>query len=165
MEPFTLSRNRFFKFTLKCIALTTISLKGVNCGPGLSTPKLRGISEEAYHNFRALQEVILDENPIKDFDLGLALDQYIYGHPYPLETEDVLLLLTSIPSSYLVALALDFSFTPLVKLPPKERMERLMSWKKSSLAMKRGLYFILRQFSFFLLSSSKEYQQYVGYAA
>ncbi|MCZ8154897.1 MAG: hypothetical protein O9264_02180 [Leptospira sp.] len=163
MEPFALSRNRFLKFTLKCFALTTISIKGVNCGPGLVTPGLRGISPEAYHSFRSLQEVFLKDNPITDFDLGLALDNYIYGHPYPIETESVLQLLSSIPSSILAALALDFSFTPMAKLPIEERIQRLQSWKNSSLGLKRGVYAILRQISFFLLSSDKEYQKFVGY--
>jgi hypothetical protein len=163
LEPFAFSRNRFLKFALKCFALTAVSLKGVNCGPGLVTPGLRGISPEAYHNFRSLQEVFLKDNPITNFDLGLALDNYVYGHPYPIETESVLQLLVSLPSSVLAAIALDFSFTPIAKLPPEERIERLLSWKNSSLGLKRGVYTILRQISFFLLSSDKEYQKYVGY--
>ncbi|WP_425460630.1 hypothetical protein [Leptospira idonii] len=163
MEPFTLSRNRFLKFTLKCFALTAVSLKGVNCGPGVVTPPLRGISTEEYHNFRALQEVFLQDCPIPEFDLGLALDNYVYGHPYPIETESVIQLLASVPSSVLAALALDFSFTPLAKLSPEERINRLLSWKTSSLGIKRGVYSILRQISFFLLSSDKQYQKFVGY--
>ncbi|MDZ4725205.1 MAG: hypothetical protein SH817_03565 [Leptospira sp.] len=163
LEQFTLSRNRFFKFTLKCFALTAISLKGINCGPGIVTPKLRGISEEAYHNFRSLQEIFLKDNPITNFDLGLALDNYVYGHPYPIETESVLQLLVDLPSSVLAAVALDFSFTPMVKLTPEERLQRLLSWKNSSLGLKRGAYAILRQISFFLLSSDKDYQRFVGY--
>ncbi len=165
LEPFTftLSRNRFLKFALKCFALTAVSLKGVNCGPGIVTPGLRGISEEAYHNFKSLQEVFLKDNPVANFDLGLALDNYVYGHPYPIETESILQLLASIPSSILAAMFLDFSFTPIAKLPPIEREKRLLSWKSSSLGLKRGVYTILRQISFFLLSSDREYQKYVGY--
>lgn len=163
LEPFTLSRNRFLKFTLKCFALTAVSLKGINCGSGLPLPSLRGISEEEYHNFRSLQEVFLQDCPIANFDLGLALDNYVYGHPYPIDTESVIQLLASIPSSILAAIFLDFSFTPLAKLPPVERLERLKAWKTSSLGLKRGVYLILRQTSFFLLSSDKEYQKFVGY--
>ncbi|TGL63190.1 hypothetical protein EHQ58_01245 [Leptospira ognonensis] len=151
------------KFALKCFALTAVSLKGVNCGPGLVTPGLRGISPEAYHNFKSLQEVFLKDSPVPNFDLGLALDKYIYGHPYPIETESVLQLLLSLPSSILAAIALDFSFTPMVKLSAEEREKRLLSWKTSSLGLKRGVYSIFRQISFFLLSSDKEYQKYVGY--
>jgi len=163
LETFIFSRNRFIKFALKCFALTAISIKGVNCGPGLVTPGLRGISPEAYHNFKSLQEVFLKDSPIPNFDLGLALDNYVYGHPYPIETESVLQLLVSLPSSVLAAMALDFSFTPIAKLPPDEREKRLLSWKTSPLGLKRGVYSILRQISFFLLSSDKEYQKYVGY--
>ncbi|MDF3822868.1 hypothetical protein P3G55_23425 [Leptospira sp. 96542] len=161
--PFTLTRNRFLKFTLKCFALTTVSLPGVNCGPNLNTPSLRGISEEQYHSFRSLQEVFLSDSPIPNFDLGLALDQYVYGHPYPIETESVIQLLASVPSSILAAMFLDFSFTPIVKLPMEDRIIRLESWKHSSLGLKRGVYVILRQISFFLISSDKEYQKFVGY--
>lgn len=161
--PFTLSRNRFLKFSLKCFALTAVSIHGVNCGPGLNTPALRGISPEQYHSFRSLQEVFLHDNPIPNFDLGLALDNYVYGHPYPIETESVIQLLASVPSSILAAIALDFSFTPIVKLPMEERIKRLQEWKHSSLGLKRGVYAILRQISFFLLSSDKEYQKFVGY--
>ncbi|WP_208652774.1 hypothetical protein [Leptospira montravelensis] len=166
MEPYTpflLSRNRFLKFSLKCFALTAVSIHGVNCGSGLTTPPLRGISPEQYHSFRSLQEVFLQDNPIPNFDLGLALDNYVYGHPYPIETESVIQLLASVPSSILAAMALDFSFTPIVKLPMEKRIKRLQEWKHSSLGLKRGVYVILRQISFFLLSSDKEYQKFVGY--
>ena len=163
LEPFTLSRNRFIKFALKCFALTAVSIKGVNCGPGIVTPGLRGISPEAYHNFKSLQEVFLKDSPIANFDLGLALDNYVYGHPYPIETESVLQLLVSLPSSILAAIVLDFSLTPIAQLPPDQREKRLLSWKTSSLGLKRGVFSILRQISFFLLSSDKEYQKFVGY--
>ncbi len=42
LEPFTLSRNRFFKFTLKCFALTAVSLKGIGTSLALFTRNLRG---------------------------------------------------------------------------------------------------------------------------
>ena len=158
-----ISRNTFLKISIKAFALTSLSLQGVNCGKSLSTPTLKGISEEEYFNMRSLAEIFLDTNPVHDFDLGKALDDYIYGHPSPLPTKSLVHELAGAPSSLLAAIILDFSFTPLVKLNKEEREKRLLSWKSSSSQTKRGLYGVLRQFSMYLLSSSKEYQRSIGY--
>jgi hypothetical protein len=160
-----LSRSKFLKLLAKISALIFIFSKTTGCSPSKPTPALKGIDPVDYHSFRAIQEVFLKGNPIPDFDLGLALDQYIYGHPYPIETEDLIRFLASLPSSILIAFAFDFSFTPLANLSPEEMERRLLGWKSSSLAMKRGVFSILRQFSFFLLTSDKRFQQYMGYQA
>ena len=158
-----ISRNKFLKLSVKVFAITSLSLKGVNCGNSLPTPTLKGISTEEYFNMRSLAEIFLEGNPISEFDLGKALDDYIYGHPSPLPTKNLIHELAGAPSSLLAALILDFSFTPLVKLNREDREKRLLSWKTSSSQTKRGLYGVLRQFSMYLLSSSKEYQRSIGY--
>lgn len=161
----TISRNKFLKLFAKVSAVLYIGSKTIGCAAHGNIPKLKGISENDYLGFHAIQKVFLEGNPVSDFDLGLALDNYVYGHPYPIETEDLILFLAGIPSSTLIAFALDFSFTPLSELNKDEMEKRLLSWKTSSLVMKRGLYSILRQFSFFLLSSDKRFQTYMGYNA
>lgn len=148
---------------MKCFALTSVSASAIACKESRKAPDLRGLSPEHYWNFKSIQEVFLQDNPVPEFDLGLALDQYMYGHPSPIETESVILLLAGIPSSVLAAIALDFSFVPLSSLSIADREERLKSWKYSKWQIKRGAYTILRQTSFFLLSSNKEYQRFVGY--
>jgi hypothetical protein len=157
------SRNTFLKISIQAFAISALSIEGVNCGNSLTTPVLKGISTEEYFNMRSLAEIFLEGNPITDFDLGKALDDYVYGHPSPLPTKDLVHELAGAPSSILAALILDFSFTPLVKLSREDREKRLLSWKTSSSQTKRGLFGVLRQFSMYLLSSSKEYQKSIGY--
>ncbi|MBK8397852.1 MAG: hypothetical protein IPL26_21765 [Leptospiraceae bacterium] len=157
------SRNTFLKLTVKAFAITALSIEGVNCGKTLVTPALKGISQEEYFNMQCLAEIFLKDNPVSDFDLGKALDDYIYGHPSPIPTKDIIHELAGAPSSILASLILDFSFTPLVKLNLEDREKRLLSWKNSDSKMKRGLFGVLRQTSMFLLSSNKEYQKYIGY--
>ncbi len=158
-----ISRNSFLGFAIKIFAIVSFSSFGTNCSHPGNIPKLRGISEDEYMNFHALGEIFLEGNPIKNFDIGKSLDDYLYGHPYPLPTIKIVHELAEVPSSYLAALALDFSFTPLAKLSKEDRLKRLNSWKDSSSAMKRGAYSIMKQFCYFLLSSNKDYQKYVGY--
>lgn len=102
------SRNSFLKISLKAFAITALSIEGVNCGNSLTTPALRGISPEEYFNMRSLGEIFLEGNPIANFDLGKALDDYVYGHPSPLPTKELVHELAGAPSSILAALVLDF---------------------------------------------------------
>lgn len=165
MESFleeNVSRSRFLKFLFKTAALSAIVVPQLSC-KDKSIPKLNGLSDEQYLAFKSLEEVFLVGNPIQGFDLGVAADKYIYGHPYPIETESVLKLLAFLPTSVLVALALDFSFTPLASLSVEKREARLLSWKHSSLSLKRGAYNIMRQLAFFLVSMEKSYSQLLGY--
>lgn len=157
------SRNSFLKLFIKMFALTALSFEGVNCGNSLVIPKLKGISKEEYFNMHAIAEIFLEGNPIPEFDIGKALDDYIYGHPSPIPTKDLIHELAGAPSSILAALILDFSLRPLVKLYKEEREKRLLGWKNSSSQMKRGLFSILRQTCMFLLGSSKDYQRSIGY--
>lgn len=157
------SRNTFLKLSMKAFAITALSIEGVNCGNSLESPLLKGISKEEYFNMQSLAEIFLEGNPITDFDLGKALDDYIYGHPSPIPTKDLVHELAGAPSSILAALILDFSLTPLVKLNKKEREKRLLSWKNSTSQTKRGLFGVLRQTSMFLLASNKDYQKAIGY--
>lgn len=160
-----LSRNTFLKLSLKAFAITALSIEGVNCGNSLNTPPLKGISKEEYFNMNSIAEIFLEGNLVTGFDLGKALDDYIYGHPFPIPTKDLVHELAGAPSSILASLLLDFSLTPLVKLNREEREKRLLSWKNSSSQMKRGLFSVLRQTSMFLLGSSKDYQKAIGYEA
>ena len=158
-----ISRTGFLGLALKIFAIFSFSSFGAGCNRNAKAPNLRGISEDDYFNFHALGEIFLEGNPIKEFDIGKSLDDYLYGHPYPLPTIKIVHELAEVPSSYLAALALDFSFTPLAKLSKEDRLKRLNSWRDSSSAMKRGAYSIMKQFCYFLLSSNKDYQKYVGY--
>lgn len=162
-EP--IPRSRFLKLGLKFLAITAFVLPGMSaCSTG-SIPRLRGLKEDHYLSFKSIGEVFLKGNPISDFDLGVAMDDYIYGHPTPIDTEDVLLLLGLIPASRLASLALDFSFTPMIALNVEEREKRLLSWKNSSLNLKRGAFSIMRQIAFFLVSKDKRIQKLAGYEA
>lgn len=165
MEAFLdekISRSRFLKFLFKTAAVSAILLPQASC-KSANIPKLNGLSDEQYLAFKSLEEVFLVGNPIAGFDLGIAADKYIYGHPYPIETESVLKLLAFLPTSSLVALALDFSFIPLASLSVEDREKRLLSWKNSSLSLKRGAFNIMRQLSFFLVSMEKDYSKLLGY--
>ncbi|XDD50278.1 hypothetical protein AB3N59_00170 [Leptospira sp. WS92.C1] len=158
-------RSRFLKLSLKFLAITAFVLPGMTACSSGSIPRLRGLKEGHYLSFKALGEVFLQGNPIPDFDLGVAVDDYIYGHPTPIDTEDAFLLLGMIPSSTLAAIALDFSFTPMTSLSVEEREKRLLSWKNSSLNLKRGAYSIMRQIAFFVVSKDKRIQKLAGYEA
>ncbi|EIE02445.1 hypothetical protein [Leptospira licerasiae] len=165
MESFLdekVSRSRFLKFLLKTAAVSAILVPQASCKSG-PIPKLHGLSDSEYLAFKSLEEVFLVGNPIQGFDLGVAADKYIYGHPYPIDTESVLKLLAFLPGSSLVSLALDFSFTSMVGLSKEDREKRLLSWKNSSLSLKRGAYNIMRQLSFFLVSMERDYNELVGY--
>ncbi|EMM93594.1 hypothetical protein LA733_0426 [Leptospira interrogans] len=158
-EP--ISRNRFLKLVLKLSAF--LMLPGLGACSNGSIPKLRGLKETQYLGFKSIGEVFLKGNPILDFDLGIAADDYIYGHPTPIDTEDILLLLGRIPSSTLAAFIFDFSLQSMSSLNIEEREKRLLSWKTSSLGIKRGIYSILRQTSFFLVSKDQRIQKLAGY--
>lgn len=158
-----ISRSGFLKFLFKSAALSAVLIPATSSCGGEAVPNLKGLSATQYRAFRSLQDVFLSGNPIQNFDLGVAADQYIYGHPYPIETESTLQILAFLPTSTLVSLALDFSFTPLASLSKENREKRLLSWKNSSLSLKRGAYNIMRQLSFFLISKEKSYQQLLGY--
>lgn len=162
---FQIPRSRFLKLTASVFIALGLSSTMQNCKPKDGIPRLKGISEDDYIGFRGLQTLFLEGCPIPDFDLGIALDEYIYGKAYPIETESLIRFLASIPNSVVIAMALDFSPTPLAQLSREDMEKRVLGWKNSSLAMKRGLYSILRQFSFFLLTSDKRFQEYMGYKA
>lgn len=159
----SIPRSRFLKLSLKFLAVTAFVLPGMTACTSGSIPRLRGLKDDAYLAFKSLGEVFLKGNPIPDFDLGVAVDDYVYGHPTPIDTESVILLLGMIPSSTLAALALDFSFKPMTSLSVEEREKRLLSWKTSSLGLKRGAYSIMRQIAFFLVSKDKRIQTLAGY--
>ncbi|WP_025183413.1 hypothetical protein [Leptospira kirschneri] len=164
MESFlqeSISRSRFLKLILKLSAF--LILPGLGACSNGSIPRLRGLNETQYLGFKSVGEVFLKGNPILDFDLGIAADDYIYGHPTPIDTEDVLLLLGRIPSSTLAALVFDFSLQSMSSLNVEKREKRLLSWKTSSFGLKRGIYSILRQTSFFLVSKDERIQKLAGY--
>jgi len=165
MEEFEreISRRVFLRGTVKIFALTSLTFSGVDCFPSRDVPALRGISEQEYRNMHSLAEVFLEGSPIRDLDIGKALDDYVFGHPYPIDTKDAARELAGVPSSILAALVLDGSFTPLVKLPKEERLKRMLAWKASENPMKRGLFNIMRQTVFFLVSSSPEFIRLTGY--
>lgn len=73
------------------------------------------------------------------------------------------MLLGRIPSSTLAAFIFDFSLQSMSSLNIEEREKRLLSWKTSSLGIKRGIYSILRQTSFFLVSKDQRIQKLAGY--
>ena len=157
------SRAKFLKFSFKLFALTSLSYSGINCKLSTNIPKLKEISEEEYFNIHSVAEIFLKGNPVKNFDIGIALDEYIAGNPYPIPTKEKIHELAFLPSSLLAALLLDYSITPLVKLSSEEREKRLLSWKNSNSQIKRGAFAILKQSCMFLLSSNKEFQLEIGY--
>lgn len=167
MPEFPVSRKGFLawglQWGLRTGVLAWILISAGNCKRPQEIPRLLGISSEEYRGFRSIQDVFLAGCPLPSFDLGLALDRYIYGHPHPIDTENLLRFLAGIPSSRLVAFLLDFSGTPLSELDPPQRERRLLSWKTSGFRLKRGLFSILRQISFFLVSSDKGIQRIMGY--
>ena len=83
------------------------------------------------------QKFFLDSNPIPDFDLGKALDDYIYGHPSPLPTKNLVHELAGAPL-HCYAFILDFSFTPLVKLNKEDREKDYCHGKVRHLKRKEG---------------------------
>ena len=157
------SRGLFLRRALKFFALVSFSLSLSSCRKGPPLPALRGISSKDYDNMHAIGEVFLKGNPIKSFDIGLALDNYIYGHPSPLSTSADIHELASLISSRLASLSLDLSFTPLSRLSPKAREARLLAWQKSDSKLKRGLYNLLCSVCFFLLGSNHDFLRYTGY--
>ena len=159
-----INRRAFLRGSIKLFALTSLTLGGVDCRPSDAVPDLRGISEQEYHNINAIAEVFLTDSPIAGFDAGKAFDDYVFGHPAPLDTKDVALELAGVPSSLLASLVLDASFTPLVQLSREDRLKRMLGWKASDSPMKRGLFNTFRQTTFFLLSSSPAFVAFTGYS-
>ena len=164
MRP--IGRETFLKYSIKAFALSSLSLGAGRCAPGAaaSTPSapLHGISLQEYRNFNALAEVFLKDVPF-EFDAGLAVDRYVYGHPHPIENRALVHELIGIPSSRLLSVLLDGSFTTLVELDVDKRRERLMIWSRSGSVLKRGLFVIMRQTCFFILSMRPEFAAYAGY--
>ena len=161
----TMNRGTFLRRSLQLFAASSIVVGGgstLRCRAGGPLPELRGISEQEYHNMNALGEVFLGELPF-DLDLGKATDDYIYGHPSPIDVKENVHELAGVPSSWLAALLLDASFTTLVSLESADRRLRLLGWRDSDSVMKRGLFNIMKQTCFFLMSSSKEYVAMTGY--
>lgn len=159
-----LNRSTFLRGSIKIFALTSLTLAGVDCRPSDQIPELHGISEQEYHNINAIAEVFLTDSPIAGFDAGKAFDDYVFGHPTPLDTKSTALELAGVPSSYLASIVLDGSLTPLIKLSKEERLKRMLGWKASSNPMKRGLFNVLRQTTFFLISSSPAFVAFTGYS-
>ena len=159
-----ISRNAFLNGSLKVFALTSLAVGGA-AGCASDVPELRGLSEQQYHNMNAIGEVFLKDNPLPDFDLGLAFDEYLFGKTYPLPEPALAkaLELAGVPSSILAALVLDGSFTTLVGLDVAAREERMLAWKASDSQLKRGLYNIMRGTCFYMLSSRPEWYEYCGY--
>lgn len=161
-----IGRERFLKYAIKTFALTSVTISAAKCGsPAVAaqpTAALRGISLQEYRNFNALAEVFLADVPFQ-FDAGLAVDRYVYGHPHPLENRAQVHELIGVPSSRLLSVLLDGSFTTLAELDLEKRTERLLLWKNSGSVMKRGLYNIMRQTCFFIVSMRPEFAAYAGY--
>ncbi len=160
------SRKSFLKKILlaKGISFFTFSffLTNTQCQTK-KTPKLRGISNQEYHNIHAIGDIFLKDHPITNFDIGKAMDDYIYGHPHPLENQSQLHELASLPSSLAASLMLDTSFQTLSDLNREDREKRLLAWKQSNSALKRGLYNLFHSFCFFLLGTSHAYLVYTKY--
>lgn len=167
-QPTLLSRDRFLRYSIKAFALSSVTLSAARCGSvaAAASPSapLYGISLQEYRNFNAVAEIFLADMPF-EFDAGLAIDRYVYGHPHPIENRDKVHELIGAPSSRLASLLLDGSFTTLVELAPDARAKRLAGWKASDNAMKRGLYGIMRQTCFFIVSMRPEFSAFTGYDA
>ncbi len=167
-DPFPLfpevSRGMFLRGSLKLFALTSIGMGASACAPA-GLPALRGLSAQQYLNMNAIAEVFLAGNPIPDFDLGLAFDDYLFGKasPLPQPALDKALELADVPSSILAALVLDGSLTTLVQLDPAKREARMLAWQQSDSVLKRGLFNIMRSTCFFMLSNRREWNAYCGY--
>lgn len=166
-DPFSseISRDVFLRGSIKLFALGTLAVGGVHCGPGAGTPELKGLSEQQYRNINSLGEIFLKDNPLPEFDLGLAFDRYLFGQAYPLPEPALgkALELADVPSSWLAALVLDGSLTPLVKLEPAAREKRMLDWRDSDSVLKKGLFNIMRSTCYFMLSSSPQWYEYCGY--
>lgn len=158
-----ISRSAFLRGSLKVFGLTSLTLSAADCRRSDSVPRLHGISEQDYHNINSIAEVFLTDSPIAGFDAGKAFDDYVFGHPAPLDTRDTALELAAVPSSILASLVLDGSLTPLVRLSLEERLKRMLAWKASDNPMKRGLFNTFRQTTFFLLSSNPGFTAFTGY--
>ena len=161
-----IGRQRFLKGILKIAALGSVTVSAARCGsPAVAanpTAALKGITLQEYRSFQALAEVFLEGIPF-EFDAGLAMDRYIYGHPHPIQGKEIVHELLMVPSSRLISVLLDGSFRSMVELNLEERRERLQLWKTSRLKMKRGLYNIMRQTCFFIATSRPELNRFAGY--
>ncbi len=132
--------------------------------PKEEIPDLIGLHPENYRAFGALCKVLLGNTSDQSFDPALALDRYLYRGSKPLELAPLVELLIWMSHSSLVAFLLDFSLTPLVRLPRAEMEERLNSWMSSRLNAKRAAYKALRQTAWLMISSNPEYVQEIGYS-
>lgn len=157
-----ISRKKFLSLAVKVLAITSLGSMNLGCHQRHPSVPLIGLSFEEYANMVCIQEVFLRDCPI-EFDLGIALDNYIYASENTIPSENFWKEIARLPSSYIASITLDHSIRPLAKLNPVEREERLLSWRSSINPVKRGLYQLFHQISFYLLSKNKNYQLYIGY--
>lgn len=165
--PDEMSRKRFLSHALGLAVAVSVPLDWACSSKerlgSSGAPVLKGFTQEEYHNFNSMAEVFLSGSPVPGFDAGQAMDRYIYDRQETLSTEKKVKELLAVPSSVLIALLFDLSLTPFCDLPLKERETRLLSWKNSSLTLKRTVYHAYRQGTLFMLTSSQEYQDFTGY--
>ena len=155
-----ISRNRFLKLVLWTSSLGVL---GISCRGIPEEIKLKGITAQEYENIKIFGDFFLDGFEIDDFNIGLALDDFLYGSANPHPLTDRILELVSIPSSYLASLYIDHSPVPLVHLDDEERKKRLLSWRNSRKALSGGIYSLLHTLCMTLVSADPSYQKYVGY--
>ena len=156
-----ISRHRFLQLSLKTSAAAFFTLNFIGCRQSPEPPvNLKKLSDKNYENITIMGDFFINETPLQNFNIGQALDDYLYGtyHPHPIE--NMVLELVSIPSSMLAMLYIDHSFTPLAQMNKKERSEIFLKWRNSPSPLQRGIYTMMHALCMTLLSQEEQYSHY-----
>ena len=157
------SRSRFLRYSLKAFALTSLTLANVECSVGGVVPPLKGMTGTEYRNANFLGAYFLRGTPFSGFDVGLALDDYLFGRKDSLTIIGLIRDVLGAPSSILASVVMDFSLRTMVQLQGPELDARMEAWRNSSNELQSGAYKSFKSLVFVGVSSSQKYQDLAGY--
>ena len=159
-----INREKFLLLALKTSAAVYLVANSAGC---VSAPKapvaLKSLSDQQYENITIIGNFFLKDIPFKHFNIGQALDKYLYGAPHPHPQEAAFRELISIPSSLLAMIYIDHSFTTLTQMNDAQREEVFLRWRTSSNHLQRGIYTLMHIVCMTLISGEDVYHAHTGF--
>lgn len=158
-----LTRSKFLSVTIKLMVAGVFIVELPACKDTGTIPVLKGLSREEYNNIKLIGEFFLKDYPVRNFDIGIALDKLLYGAANPHPSAGLISELIAVPSSFLASLVIDNSFIPLSQMNREERYQRLIKWKTLRGSLARGVYSLMHGICMLLLSSDPAFVKLTGY--
>ncbi|MDH4261790.1 MAG: hypothetical protein OEV78_01960 [Spirochaetia bacterium] len=158
-----IDRNAFLKLTLKTSALVYLAMNVTGCNLSKKAPvALKKLSDQNYENITIMGNFFIKDMPVQNFNIGQALDEYLYGAKNPHPTEKAILELVSIPSSILGMLYINKSLITLTHMNDAEKEMTFLKWRNSHDPLQRGIYTLMHKLCMSLVSGNVDYQKYTG---